>query len=95
MAVGGWTPLVEQLRQRENAANLRGFVLVRVATIVSYQYSQTGLSDLSHASLYVAGFVFRQRLRDISVFPFLQTHHHMTRVLLLQFITTVLLFARL
>jgi len=66
---------------------------VRLSTVGKRTFPVSVATVWNDLPLHVASApslaVFRQRLRDLSVFPFLPRHYHMTRVLLSLFITTV------
>jgi len=66
---------------------------VRLSTVGRLAFPVSGAAVWNDLPLHVSSSptlaVFRQRLNDLSVFPFLPRHYHMTCVLLAQFITTV------
>jgi len=84
--------MTSRRRLRSSTSHRLDVPPVRLSTVGRQAFPVSGAIVWNDLLLHVASVpsfaVFRQRLK-ISLFPFLPRHYHMTRVLLLPFITTV------
>ena len=85
--------MTSRQRLRSSTSDRLDVPPVRLSTVGRRALPVSGAAVWNDLPLNVASApslaVFRQRLHDLSVFPFLPRHYHMTRVLLSPFITTV------
>jgi len=84
--------MTSRRRLRSSTSHLLDVPPVRLSTVGKQAFPVSGATVWNDLPLHVASApslaVFRQRLNNLSVFPFLPRQYHLTRVLLL-IITTV------
>ena len=85
--------MTSRRRLRSSTSHRLDVLPVRLSTVGRRAFPVSGATVWNDLPIHVASVtllaVFRQRLKDLSVFPFLPRHYHMTRVLLSPFLSLI------